>query len=102
MLERQAEQSAAKNLPAAKATLAPDAPNRKARPAPLSADEKKRKARLKAVEEHIAQLEDALTALSRKLENPPADVGEVYKLGQEYARTQEELDRLMNEWTELA
>jgi ATP-binding cassette, subfamily F, member 3 len=75
---------------------------RKARPAPLSTDQKKRRARLKDVEEQITRLEEELAILARRLENPPADLGRVQKLGQDYTRCQSELDDLMDEWEALS
>ena len=68
------------------------------RPSP---DERRRKAHLKAVEDAIASLEGELAALSRKLENPPADSAKVQKLGNEYVRIQADLDKLMKEWEDL-
>ena len=67
----------------------------------LSADERRRKAHLKDVEDAIASLEGELAALSRKLENPPADSAKVQKLGNEYVKVQAELDKLMKEWEDL-
>ena len=88
---------------AAKAALSREAaPARKPRPAPLSPEEKKRRSRLKEVEERITRLEGELATLTRQLENPPADLVRVQKLGQEYARCQAELDTLMEEWEQLS
>ncbi len=84
-----------------KAVLTQDTPERKSRPVPPSADEKKRRARLKALEQQIEAMENDLSALSRRLESPPSDVGQVYQLGQEYTRTQDALERLMDEWAKL-
>ena len=74
---------------------------RKARPAPTSPEEKKRRARLKDVEQRIASLESELATLGRKLENPPADLAKVQKLGKDYTDTQAELDELLLEWENL-
>jgi ATP-binding cassette subfamily F protein 3 len=73
-------------------------PTQKPRP---SSDERRRQARLKEVEEQIAALEELLSGLSRRLENPPADPAKVHKLGTEYVRVQKELDELMKEWEGL-
>jgi len=73
-------------------------PTQKPRP---SSDERRRQARLKQVEEQIAVLEELLSGLSRRLENPPADPAKVHKLGTEYVRVQTELDELMKEWEGL-
>jgi ATP-binding cassette subfamily F protein 3 len=73
-------------------------PTQKPRP---SSDERRRQARLKQVEEQIAALEELLSGLSRRLENPPADPAKVHKLGTEYVRVQKELDELMKEWEGL-
>jgi len=78
-----------------------DAPARRTRPNGPSPEEKKRQKQLREVEERISGLETELAELSRKLENPPADVGKVHQLGKEYARVQAELDQLMEEWAEL-
>jgi ATP-binding cassette subfamily F protein 3 len=84
-----------------KTVLTVEAAPRKNRPAPPSPEEKKRRARLKEVEERIGALEGELATLARKLENPPSDLGQVQKLGQEYARNEEELSQLMEEWEGL-
>jgi ATP-binding cassette subfamily F protein 3 len=86
---------------AGKISLTQEPAPRKARTVPISPDEKKRRSRLKQVEERIAFLESELAALSSKLENPPADLAKVQKLGREYARHQEELELLMAEWEGL-
>jgi ATP-binding cassette, subfamily F, member 3 len=70
------------------------------RPAP-SAEEKRRRLRLKEVESQIAELEIKLAALSRQLENPPAELAQVQRLGQEYVKIQTALDALMQEWEAL-
>ena len=85
----------------AKVTLTPAATPRKARPAPLSAEEKRRRQRLKEVEERIAWLEGEIAVLARKLENPPSDLTQVQRLGSDYARCQDELEKLMEEWEQL-
>ncbi|MCC6956745.1 MAG: ABC-F family ATP-binding cassette domain-containing protein [Anaerolineales bacterium] len=93
-LTRQAEQ-------AAKVSLAQPASPRKPRPDPPSAEEKKRRQLLNEIERRIASLEDELAALSRRLETPPSDLDEVHKLGSDYARCEQELDKLMHEWESL-
>jgi hypothetical protein len=54
------------------------------------------------LEAEISRLESELELIGRQLENPPADGGKVYQLGQEYNRLQEVLDQRMLEWGELA
>ncbi|HEX7974437.1 MAG TPA: ABC transporter C-terminal domain-containing protein, partial [Anaerolineales bacterium] len=53
------------------------------------------------VESSIAALEEQLSSLTHKLEDPLGDPGKVQKLGQEYVRVQNELDELMEEWGSL-
>jgi ATP-binding cassette subfamily F protein 3 len=74
---------------------------RKQRTPSASADERRRRNRLKAVEAEITDLEERLSALSRKLENPPADPGKVQRLGKDYVRLQESINALMAEWESL-
>ena len=62
---------------------------------------RKRRARLKEVEDRINSLENQLSVLSCKLENPPADVGSIQRLGQEYVQMQDELNELVSEWEGL-
>ncbi len=85
----------------AKVALASATASRKARPAPLSAEEKRRRQRLQEVEERIAWLEGQIAILARKLENPPADLSQVQRLGSDYAHCQDELEKLMGEWEQL-
>jgi ATP-binding cassette subfamily F protein 3 len=65
------------------------------------AKERRRKARLAEVEARIAALEDELTALGRRLANPPPDRTKIQHLGEEYMRTESELEALMEEWAQL-
>ena len=44
----------------------------------------------------------AVSQISRKLENPPADAGLVLKLSQEYERLQQALEERMEEWGKLS
>jgi ATP-binding cassette, subfamily F, member 3 len=74
---------------------------RKARQGPVSPEEKKRRTRLKQVEERVSVLEDELAMLGRKLENPPAELAKVQKLGKDYTNAQAELDELLLEWESL-
>jgi hypothetical protein len=46
-------------------------------------------------------LESEIAVLARKLENPPADLAIVQRIGQQYTNYQDELDRLMAEWEQL-
>lgn len=67
----------------------------------LTSEERKRRARQREVEATISELEEQLTRLTRQLENPPADPGEVHRLGKEYVRVKSELDELLEEWEGL-
>jgi ATP-binding cassette subfamily F protein 3 len=73
----------------------------KPRPSSISPEERHRRLRLKEVEAQITTLEEQLTLLSRKLENPPPDPLKVQRLGQDYVRVQGELDLLIEEWEQL-
>jgi hypothetical protein len=52
------------------------------------------------MENEINALEAQLAAISRQLENPPAEPGKVMRLGQEYQRLQQTLDERLEEWTQ--
>jgi ATP-binding cassette subfamily F protein 3 len=67
----------------------------------VSPEERQRRLRLNEVEERITALEESLETLSQQLETPPPDPQKVQRLGQEYVRVQNELDRLMSEWESL-
>lgn len=96
----QAEAAAARLAAQTAAAPARPAEERgKTRPPGLSKfEQRRRKERLQAVETAITALEDKLAAVSRQLENPPADLGKVQQLGQEYMRLQQELEERMEEW----
>ena len=94
-LDKQAEQ-ATKDVLARQTTS-----SKKPRHTPPSPEERKRCTRLKEVEERISFLENEMAMLSRKLENPPPDIGKVQRLGQEYMQVQDELDELVSEWERL-
>jgi ATP-binding cassette, subfamily F, member 3 len=64
--------------------------------------ERQRKQRLGALEAEIIEIENQIAQVSRKLENPPADSGQVLKLGQEYERLQQVLEERMDEWGKLS
>ena len=57
--------------------------------------------RRSALEAEISALEGKLAVISQQLEDPPADLAEVERLGAEYAAVQEALDVRMSEWAEL-
>jgi len=46
-------------------------------------------------------LENRLAELTRLLENPPADLGKVQRLGAEYVQVQEQINALVEEWEKL-
>jgi ATP-binding cassette, subfamily F, member 3 len=64
--------------------------------------DRQRKQRLSALETEIVEIENQIALVSRKLENPPADAGQVVKLSQEYERLQQVLEERMNEWGKLS
>ena len=99
-LERKQQEQAAKTMQQRQADL--QAVPQKARLGAISPEERRRRNRLKEVEGLIAGLEAELALLSRKLENPPVDPGRVQKLGQDYVRLQNELEKLMSEWETLS
>ncbi len=63
--------------------------------------ERRRLARVKEIEGKIADLEGQLSAVSRQLENPPADPARVQRLGSDYLRLQSDLEGLLGEWESL-
>ncbi len=63
--------------------------------------ERRRQAHLQDVEDRVAHLEQELAAISRRLENPPNEPGEVQQLGSDYVRVQKELENLLEEWEHL-
>jgi ATP-binding cassette subfamily F protein 3 len=67
-----------------------------------SGEERRRIKRLQELERLIEQLEEQLSVLAAKLENPPADPAVVHKLGTDYVRVQEELDELLHEWARVS
>ncbi len=68
---------------------------------PAAKDERRRIARLQEVENRISGLEKQLGELGSLLEKPPQDPVEVRRLGQEYARIQNEMDQQLGEWEKL-
>ncbi len=64
-------------------------------------DERRKIAQMQELENRIAALEAELASLSAALENPPADAGEVTRLGRQYARVQEQMDEQLAEWERL-
>ena len=68
---------------------------------PGAKEERRRTAQLQEMENSIARLEQKLADLATWLESPPADQIEVRRLGQEYARLQDELDGKLSEWEQL-
>jgi ATP-binding cassette subfamily F protein 3 len=65
---------------------------------------RKRQQRLDTVEEEIAGMETQLAAITRQLENPGNDsfYTRSERLGQEYSRLQQDLEKKMEEWTALS
>jgi len=100
--EYKAYQDKLANERAAKVSFArQEAAPRKTQSDGSAAEERRRRLRLKDVEQQIADLEEQLALLSRKLENPPADLLKVQKLGMEFVQVQDELNALMSEWEGL-
>jgi ATP-binding cassette, subfamily F, member 3 len=64
-------------------------------------DMRRRIAVMQEVENKIAALEKQLGTLGAQLENPPVDSAEVTRLGQDYARVQQEMDIELGEWEKL-
>ncbi|MEN4011655.1 MAG: ABC-F family ATP-binding cassette domain-containing protein [Bellilinea sp.] len=62
---------------------------------------RQRQQQLEAVEAEIHALETRLAALSRRLENPPADPQQVRRLGEEFQQVQAALETQLNRWAEL-
>ena len=88
-------------MQAAAVTSREAAANRPAR-AGNTNKERQRRQRLVDLENEIVSLETDLNRISKALENPPADAGVVYQLGQEYERVQHDLDARMEEWAALS
>ncbi len=65
-------------------------------------EERKKVAQLQELENAIASLEKQLADIGAQLENPPADAGEVTRLGKEYARVQREMDEKLGEWEKIS
>jgi ATP-binding cassette subfamily F protein 3 len=89
---------------AQQATEAEQAPTRKGRrPSRSQGDraERRRIARLQELENQVAALERQLAELGKQLEKPPADPGEVAKLGKQYKSLQREMDEKVGEWEGL-
>ncbi|MHB8932739.1 MAG: ABC-F family ATP-binding cassette domain-containing protein [Bellilinea sp.] len=93
----EAQQAAAQKIAAQTARVEMDRPRKSG-----SGAERKRKERIRVIEEEIASLETQLAALSRQLENPPADTAKVMRLGHDYQNLQHALESRLNEWAELA
>jgi ATP-binding cassette subfamily F protein 3 len=68
---------------------------------PAAKEERRRIAQLQEIENAIARLEQQLADLASLLEHPPMDPTEVRRLGSEYARLQDEMDRMLHEWERL-
>jgi ATP-binding cassette subfamily F protein 3 len=64
-------------------------------------EERRKFAQLQELENTIAQLEEKLANLGEQLESPFVKPGEVAKLGTEYERVQQEMDKKLNEWESM-
>jgi ATP-binding cassette subfamily F protein 3 len=102
--EKQAARAAAQQAAASakSAALAQEAEARARRSRNAKTrDERRKVAQMQELENRIASLEAQLADLSAALENPPADAGEVTRLGREYARVQEQMDEELAQWERL-
>ncbi len=69
----------------------------------LSKDQQRKlNERLAALENEVNMLEQHLKSIETQLENPPADAAKVQRLGEEYARVQQDLEERMDEWARLS
>ncbi|MCD4753412.1 MAG: hypothetical protein K8R40_10105, partial [Anaerolineaceae bacterium] len=68
----------------------------------VSREDRKRKKKQYNIEIKIAENEASLEDISQKLENPPNNLDKLHELTTEYGRLQKELDRLFNDWSQLA
>ncbi len=69
----------------------------------LSKDQQRKlNERLSTLESEVNMLEQHLKSIETQLENPPADTAKVQRLGEEYARVQQDLDERMEEWARLS
>ncbi len=97
---RRAALEAAANIKSEGLARVAEAENRRARNA-QTREERRKIAQMQELENRIAALESRLAELSTVLENPPADAAEVTKLGTEYARVQQDMDKQLAEWEKL-
>lgn len=68
-----------------------------------SKHEKQRHRRaVEAIEKEIALLEEKKAAISRQLENPPADPARVQQLGHEYLQLEKVIENKLGEWQRLS
>jgi ATP-binding cassette, subfamily F, member 3 len=67
----------------------------------LAREERRRLARIQELENKITNLENELSQLGFRLENPPPEPAKVARLGKDYARVQYEMDLLLSEWEGL-
>jgi ATP-binding cassette subfamily F protein 3 len=74
---------------------------RPSRRSPNAVKDRRRQQRLAEVESEIQELEVQLQELGRKLETPPADLGEVERLGATYHEVHQSLETLIEEWEQL-
>lgn len=98
--ERERQAALAATQPAAPPPAEGKTKNRRLAAADSRA-ERKKKAQIQELENRIAALESRLTELARELENPPADLARVARLGQEYEQVQREMDEKLLEWEAL-
>jgi predicted RNase H-like nuclease (RuvC/YqgF family) len=69
----------------------------------LSKDQQRKlNERLAMLESEVNMLEQHLKSIETQLENPPSDSSKVQRLGEEYARVQQDLEERMEEWAHLS
>ena len=64
-------------------------------------ERQKLETKIQMLEEKIAWIENEIKVLEERLAAPPANGGEVQKMGVEYTRLQAELDAYMEKWSDL-
>lgn len=97
---RQAEAARAQALAVPPDKYKPEPLRVRSNPTPSKA-ERQRKQRIQELETEISSLETKLAQISSQLENPPAEPGKVQHLGQEYLKIQNELEKHIEEWSNL-
>jgi len=85
-----------------KNSSAPLQREKKEKPALSKDQQRKLKKQLATLEGDVAMLEQHLKSIETELENPPTDPGKVQRLGEEYARVQQDLEERLEDWAKLS